>query len=529
MKLTMRNSLVVTISLMGLLVIGFALIVGGVFTKLSLDNRAATFEKLAELEVHYRWHKVRDEAVEMGLSIRQDLQRKHIIKEQDSQKVVNALNEHFHRGDVTLGLLDLKKLSIYDQNLEQLWSSSEGVNNTSHECPGFLEKVAQRTGSDRLKSVNRICSVNDELRLVVLMPLGGLRVEGYLSMVINPVKTLSGAEKGLGIPLTILSLSGKPLYRSAQWPTADKLEESLSVSYSLHAGNPETVAEFRFVTEVAALREQLNETRYMIVLGAVLITALVVFIALGLLNRMIIKPLAKITKHMRRIRKDNTYLKEAITVTATVELEELANDLNAMSSELDRLYGEMEVMAFTDDLTGIPNRALLFERLGHTVEFANRDQHRGKFILMMMDLNRFKEVNDTLGHNVGDRLLQEVAVRLTSATRSSDTIARLGGDEFAMLMYTISDEKDAQLLAEKITSLMSQEFLIDGHSLDVGMSIGISCYPNNATSVESLMHCADMAMYYAKQHEVPFAFYNDDVAASLSNVVRKFIPETASD
>lgn len=529
MQLTMRNSLIVTISLMGLLVIGFALIVGDVYTKFSLENRAATFKKLAELEVHHRWHKVRDDAVEMGLSIRQDLQRRHIIKEENPQKVVSALNEHFHRGDVTLGLLDLKQLRIYNQNLERLWSSSEGANNTNHECPGFLEKVAQRTGSDRLKSISSICSVNDELTLVVLMPLGGLRVEGYLAVFVNPVKALSGAEQGLGIPLRILSMSGNSLYRSDQWPKEDKLEQFLTVSYSLHAGNPETIAEFRFVTEVAALREQLNQTRYMIVLGAILITALVVFIALGLLNRTIIKPLSKITKHMRRIRKDNTYLKEAITVTATVELEELANDLNAMSSELDRLYGEMEVMAFTDDLTGIPNRALLFERLAQTVEFANRDQNRGQFMLMMMDLNRFKEVNDTLGHNIGDRLLQEVAVRLTRAVRSSDTIARLGGDEFAMLMYTVSDEKDAQLLAEKITSLINQEFLIDGHSLDVGMSIGIACYPNNATTVESLMHCADMAMYYAKRHEVPFAFYNDDVAASQSNVVRKFIPDKVSD
>ncbi len=520
MKITMRNSLAVTICLMGLLVVGFTLVAGEMYTKLSLENRAVIFKELAELEVHHRLDKVRDDSIEMGLSIRQDLQPRKLFQERDEQKIVNALNEHFHRGYVTLGLLDLKKISIYDKSMKLLWTSTEGNPRDANECPGFFETIAQRKGAERLQTTSQLCAFNDGLRLVVVMPLGGLRVNGYLSVVVDPVKMLADAEKGLGIPLSINSLNGKNMLRSTDWPAEDIIKESLVVSYILHAGNPEPVAEFRFVSDVTALRDQLNQTRYMIIMAALLITALAVFIALGLLNRMIIKPLSKISTHLSLIRKDNNHLKEKIIIHGTTELEELASDLNEMSTELHRLYYEMEVMAFTDDLTGMPNRALLFDRLNQIMEFANRDDVQGEFILMMMDMNNFKAVNDGFGHHIGDQLLQSVAQRLNKTLRSSDTVARLGGDEFAMLMYSVSDIAVAESVAEKITQQMNQVFIIDGHELYVGMSIGIARYPQDANRCSQLMQCADMAMYYAKEHKLPFVFYSEDVKLSRQSTMK---------
>lgn len=514
MKVTMRNSLVATISLMGLLVVGFALVSGEIYTKLSLENRAVILKELAELEVHHRWHKVRDDSIEMGLSIRQDLQARKLFQQRDKQKIVNALNDHFHRGYVTLGWLDLKKLRIYDKNMKLLWTSTEGNPPNVNECPDFLETAAQRKGADRLQIISQLCVFNETLRLVVMVPLGGLKVNGYLSILVDPVKSLADAEKGLGIPLSIYSLKGKNIFRSTQWPAEDNINNSLEVSYTLHAGNPVPVAEFRFLSDVTALRYQLNQTRYMIIMAALFITVLAVFIALGLLNYMIISPLLKISKHLNRIRKDNNYLKEKISIHGTTELEELASNLNEMGTELHRLYDEMEVMAFTDKLTGMPNRALLFDRLNQTLEFANRDDGQGEFILMMMDLNHFKIINDRFGHHVGDQLLQSVAQRLNIALRSSDTVARLGGDEFAMLMYSVSDIKVAESVADKITHQMNQVFIIDGHELNVGMSIGVARYPQDATSNSQLMQCADMAMYYAKAHKLPFVFYSEDVKLS---------------
>ncbi len=520
MKITMRNSLVVTICLMGLLVVAFSLVAGEIYTKFSLENRAVTFKELADLEVHHRWHKVRDDSIEMGLSIRQDLQPRKLFEERDEQKIVSALNEHFHRGYVTLGLLDLKKLRIYDKNMKLRWTSTEGNPRDADECPGFFEMIAQRKGADRLQTISQLCAFNDGLRLVVVTPLGGLRVNGYLSIVVDPVKSLADAETGLGIPLSIYSPNGKSMYRSKGWSAAEVIKESLTVSYILYAGNSEPVAEFRFISDVTALRNQLDQTRYMIIMAALLITGLAVFIALGLLNSMIIKPLSKITKHLNLIRKDNNYLKEKIIIHGTTELEELACNLNEMSTELHRLYYEMEVMVFTDDLTGIPNRNLFFDRLNQTIQFAKRDDAQGEFILMMMDLNRFKVVNDTFGHHAGDCLLQDVAERLNKALRSADTVARLGGDEFAMLLYSVSDIKVAESVAQKITELMNQVFIVDGHEVDVGISIGIARYPQDANSSSKLMQRADMAMYYAKEYKLPFVFYSEDVKSSRQSSVK---------
>lgn len=520
MKITMRNSLVATICLMGLLVVGFALVSGEIYNKLSLENRAVTFKELAELEVHHRWHKVRDDTIDMGLSIRQDLQSRKLFQEQDKQKIVNALNEHFHRSYVTLGQLDLKKLRIYDKNMNLRWTSTEGNPRNADECAGFFEMLAKRKGAHRLQTISQLCAFNDELRLVVVVPLGGLRVNGYLSIVVDPVKSLADAEKGLGIPLSINSPNGKNIFRSINWPTEEVIKESLTVSYILHAGNSEPVAEFRFISDVTALRNQLNQTRYMIIMAALFITALAVFIALGLLNRTIIKPLSIITKHLNLIRKDNHHLKEKIIIHGTTELEELACNLNEMSTELHQLYYELEVMVFTDVLTGIPNRALLFDRLNQIVQFAKRDDAQGEFILMMMDLNHFKAVNDNFGHHIGDQLLQSVAQRLNKALRSSDTVARLGGDEFAMLMYSVSDIKVAESVAQKITHLMNQVFIIGDHELDVGMSIGIARYPQDASSSSELMQRADVAMYYAKAHKLPFVFYSEDVKTSRQSLMK---------
>lgn len=511
MQITMRSSLVVTIGLMGFLVVGFALVAGELYTKLSLENRVVTFKELAKLEVNHRWHKVRDETIEMGLSIRQDLQPRNLFNEPDKQKIENALNEHFHRGYVTLGQLDLKKLRLYDKSVRLHSTSTEGNPRYADECPGLFETIRLRKGADRLKIVSRLCAFNDALRLVVVMPLGGMRVDGYLSIVIDPVKSLADSEKGLGIPLSVYSPNGKRIFGSSAWPSEEILKQSMLVSYMLYGDNSEPIAEFRFVSDVTDLRKKLNQTRYLIMLLAFLITGLTAFIALGLLNGMIIKPLSKMNKHLNKVRKDKSCLKESVNIKGTAELEELACSLNGMSSELYGLYNELEVMVFTDDLTGIPNRALLLDRLNQTIQFAKRDDEQGEFILMMMDLNHFKVVNDMYGHHVGDTLLQAVAGRLNKALRRADTVARLGGDEFAMLLYSVKDKGIAENVAQKITDLMNESFNVEGRELNIGISIGIAHYPKDANSSSEILQCADMAMYYSKENQLPFVFYNEDV------------------
>jgi diguanylate cyclase (GGDEF)-like protein len=160
--------------------------------------------------------------------------------------------------------------------------------------------------------------------------------------------------------------------------------------------------------------------------------------------------------------------------------------------------------ALHDSLTGLPNRTLLFDRLTHTLEEARR--HGNPVGLFILDLDRFKEVNDTLGHHSGDLLLQTVGKRVNGLLRRSDTIARLGGDEFAILLPHIPLSR-ARRCAEKIIDCLETPIPTAGVDLDIDVSIGIAMYPDHGTDAETLLQHADVAMYKAKEHNLGYAIY----------------------
>ncbi|MEZ5658705.1 MAG: EAL domain-containing protein [Burkholderiaceae bacterium] len=154
-------------------------------------------------------------------------------------------------------------------------------------------------------------------------------------------------------------------------------------------------------------------------------------------------------------------------------------------------------LATHDALTNLPNRRLLSQRLANTIQRAQK--HHEHSVVMCLDLDRFKTVNDTLGHSVGDRLLQLVAARLRDSVRGQDTVARLGGDEFAIILEGPLERKTADTIARRIVDRLGRPFDIDGVEALVGVSIGIAKAPEDGLSADSLLKCADIAMYHAKQ------------------------------
>ena len=150
-----------------------------------------------------------------------------------------------------------------------------------------------------------------------------------------------------------------------------------------------------------------------------------------------------------------------------------------------------------DALTGLPNRSLFFDRLNQAVISARRE--KWLLGLLFVDLDRFKAVNDTFGHVMGDEILQEVGERLKECVRDSDTVARLGGDEFVVLAQDLAEVNDAALVADKIIEQMAEPFTIGGRKVSLGASIGITMYPEDTSSAEEMMRNADMAMYRAKE------------------------------
>jgi diguanylate cyclase (GGDEF)-like protein/PAS domain S-box-containing protein len=167
-------------------------------------------------------------------------------------------------------------------------------------------------------------------------------------------------------------------------------------------------------------------------------------------------------------------------------------------SERVELQNKLAQMAMHDGLTGLPNRVLLNDRFEMAVARAQRNKK--KLSVMILDLDKFKLINDTLGHGTGDGLLKSVAARLSDMVRKSDTVARIGGDEFVVLLPETSLPRDAVNTAQKIVKAFSKSFTVDGHDLNVTTSIGIAIYPENGNDMESLLKKADTAMYFAKEH-----------------------------
>jgi diguanylate cyclase (GGDEF)-like protein/PAS domain S-box-containing protein len=179
------------------------------------------------------------------------------------------------------------------------------------------------------------------------------------------------------------------------------------------------------------------------------------------------------------------------------ELRRTTAELSRYNEELRLSQDHLNYLANHDALTGLPNRACFQEKVAHCLEGARLKNYQ--LALLFLDLDGFKQVNDNFGHPVGDLLLQAVARRLTASLRGSDTVARLGGDEFVVILPNIPGIRGASRVARKILATLSEDFGLDGHTVRVTTSIGISLYPDHSQDLDTLMQQADAAMYHAKE------------------------------
>jgi diguanylate cyclase (GGDEF)-like protein/PAS domain S-box-containing protein len=167
-------------------------------------------------------------------------------------------------------------------------------------------------------------------------------------------------------------------------------------------------------------------------------------------------------------------------------------------------------LAYFDSLTGLPNRIMFQDRLNHAIALAHRENRR--VCLLFLDLDKFKDVNDTLGHRFGDSLLQEIAARLSGNMRESDTLARVGGDEFVIILTSVCDQESASNAARRIISLFVDPFDIEGRITHCSVSIGIAMYPDDGLDNETLLKCADSAMFHAKNEgRSHYRFYSTEI------------------
>lgn len=218
-----------------------------------------------------------------------------------------------------------------------------------------------------------------------------------------------------------------------------------------------------------------------------------------------------------------TEVGDAIQKSETVEIkvQDAAEELSNVNQALEREVKERHLLehqlaaaekqeqaarhaSFHDPLTGLPNRVLFNDRLEHALAQAKR--HNWIMAVMFMDLNGFKGINDTYGHDIGDSILQTISQRLMDNTRDDDTISRHGGDEFLYLLMEVRDEGDIASVAQNILNVIQVPCDVGVHDLTISASIGISIFPKDGTTADILVKRADKAMYHAKQTKSGYAF-----------------------
>jgi diguanylate cyclase (GGDEF)-like protein/PAS domain S-box-containing protein len=199
------------------------------------------------------------------------------------------------------------------------------------------------------------------------------------------------------------------------------------------------------------------------------------------------------------LRKNGEQYLEWLTLTAVRDTRGITTHYVGVFSDITLVKESQEKLdhlAHHDPLTQLPNRLLFHDRLQHAIQRTTRDNEQ--LALLFIDLDRFKNVNDTLGHHVGDELLKQVAQALSDKLREGDTLARLGGDEFIVLLENVDGQYGASLVAEKLVGMFEQPFMVAGHELFVTCSVGISLFPADASDLNMLIRNADVAMYQAK-------------------------------
>ena len=525
-RLTMRASLTLTIVMMGLFGLGLALLTGEMYRQEALENQRTAMVSMLRLKTNDVLKDLELKSRDLGLTIQHGEKFQRAFNARDAGTLARLMDNQFHQYFATIDVVKLQKLQVFDLDFTQIAESSEGaakLANGNVACPALIEQVRARQGHFRLLPAAQLCLFANQPYYAVIVPVGGLRPRGYLQVTTDPSYSLAQIESALGMPLKMTIPSGLVIYKSKTWMPPNAMEKALVAEYPLETPVTGRVMTVAILSDIRSLYEKLAMIRYMIVMVAGVIMLLMIAVALLVLQSTALRPLQALHDKLRTVQKDRARLGETLVPGGTVEIRELSQDFNALSTELGALHRMLRRMAYTDALTELPNRAHFHESLKQLT--GSTLKNRKPLGLFVMDLDRFKEVNDTFGHDIGDQLLKQVGTRLKGVLRRSDNnsisageenttpkagviIARLGGDEFAVILPDVSEANLAVNISRKFIKAMEQPFMVGMHRFHVGVSIGIALYPEHGSDPMTLLRQADIAMYQAKKTKVGYAFFD---------------------
>ncbi|MBI3574384.1 MAG: EAL domain-containing protein [Gammaproteobacteria bacterium] len=541
----MRISLLVTLLVMGAVGVLLAVEAGRINRELAHgQQREAAIEQL-RLMVYDLRRELETKAREFSAVLYRDPAFLAAVRNHRAARVAQFLDRQLQHPAVTPNEIRLEKIYVYDSQHRLLAASTVGTVAgavATPPCRSLQALAERRKPADWFKPLSGICIANRQPYYAVVLPLGEQAQTGFLHLVMDLTHNLTVAEAALGMPVRLSFSDGAVVYRSRSWPESSNPDTRLAVDYSLYAhADTKVYMNLSVSKDMRAFTAKLEETQRFILMLAVVAMLITVGVALAVLQKTAINPLRALTEQLRKLRQDEHALGQRVNIAGNAEVVELGEGFNDMTTHLQTLYRNLQGLASSDPLTKLPNRALFQEQLTQTIAAARHD--RKPFVLCIMDLDHFKEINDTLGHHVGDLLLAQVAERLRTRLRESDLLARMGGDEFAMLLPGL-DERHASMAARLLLQALQDPFTVNDsrddarngggttsgtkeverrleqppratpeaaageQSLSIGASIGIVLYPDHGVDTDTLIQRADVAMYAAKRVNSGYAFYD---------------------
>jgi diguanylate cyclase (GGDEF)-like protein len=503
LNINLLTGLVLSIVLLGIVSTVALLITTRIYTALTFDFEREYLNRLVAIKTTDILAQLEHNTFQLGLRIQASEDFRTALAANDNAVLSAELEQQFKQGLITANVVPAVSIYAFDLDFRLLGSAfrhADDAVGASILCPDLVSKARLREGPKRLQPAAEICLSGNRPYQAVIIPVGGLKPSGYLQVVSNPVPALYHLDKILNMPVRIELADGTGLYATPGWggsPTASTVVSD----FMLQANDSHPAVRIRAARNADALVSRLDQTNTRLIAVVIAIILVTVATALWFVKYSVFKPLRELSNRLRGGRLERS-------TTATAMPAAVVPDAPVSFRALGDLYEALRDMAIRDPLTGTYNRALLEDRL----KLAIAEHRRTPTVtaIMLVDLVRFKYVNDLLGHHTGDQLLRQVVHRMAGVLRESDTLARLGGDEFAIILPS-TDGAQAIQVAQKVLHAMEPEFEVENHKLSASVSIGIALMPYHGEEVEALLRHADYAMYMAKKSQSGYAIYDPNI------------------
>jgi diguanylate cyclase (GGDEF)-like protein len=487
-----------------------AIILLGVISAATVFVNARTYRDLAfDFQRQYMTQMVAAESANIlaeedrsARSIGQSIQKRNDFRQAfntgDAAAISAVLEAQYRQEPTSAGFVDVIAVYVFDSESGLLGQASRlepaAAGGEALLCHNLITKARVRAASMSEKPLYELCLFEGLPYLASLLPIGEPAPDGYLQVVTDPVPKLLRIGHRLKMPVQIRRNDGAVIHTASAWVDQHTDHEVMS-EYVLTANNSRPALNILAQRNADSLVMQIEKTNNRLLFVVVLIILATVALALLMVKFSVLNPLRDISYQFRVSRKRDASATDAAPEAA----------VPVSFHALGQLYETLHDMAIRDPLTGTYNRALLEDRLKQVI--AEHRRTPGKAAVLLIDLVRFKYVNDLLGHHAGDLLLKEVVVRIGHVLRESDTLARLGGDEFVIILPD-TDAEQATQVAEKIIQSMVPEFEVEQNRLSTSVSVGIALMPEHGDDVETLLRNADYAMYSTKNDRRGYAIYD---------------------